>query len=163
MATKQFKGGDVSWVAKRNDASDTSRAFGYPGEPVALNSPELKKVRDYGPIDVRVIYSFFRSNPDIMGEENWRRYDHGGDVPFIQQQFARAQKTNAARYYYELTNPRVTNRFNRSDDTLDKVVTHTPSSDWFRDMHVSMNKASSTPGQGTLMVNNVRYADNYRT
>lgn len=163
MATKQYKGGDVSWVAKRNDASDTSRAFGYPGEPVALNSPELKKVRDYGPKDLRLIESYFRSNPDIMGEENWRRHEHGHDVPYIEQQFARCQLTNATRYYYELTNPRTTNRFNRQDATLDRPITHTPSSDWFRDVHVSMNKASSKPGSGTLMVNNVRYADNYRT
>jgi hypothetical protein len=163
MATRQQKGGDVAWYVKAPDAATTSRAFGYPGQPLDINSADLKRVRDYGPLDMRMIYTWHRANPEIMGEENWRRYEHGHDISWVQQEFGKSQQVNSARYYYEMSNPRVTNRFLRSDDTLDNVITHTPSSDWFRDVHVSLNKDKSKPmGDGRLMVNNVRYAQHYQ-
>lgn len=161
MATKQAKGGDVVWYAKAQDGASTSRAFGYPGAPQDVNSVEQKRVRDYGPLDLRVCYSYHRSNPEAMGEENWRRYAHGNDITWIQQLFGKSQETNSVRFNYELANPKVTNRFLRSDGTLDNMLTHTPSSDWFRDLHASMNMNSSTPGQGVLMVNNNRFATHY--
>ena len=118
-------------------------------------------IRD-GQIDLNLYQAQFSAVPSLLGMEDWRRHPHGMSMMQLSDLMTSTLETNQTRVQKELLSSRGTNKFITSDATNEKTVTLVPGSGWFYDAVASRSKPGGNDRGHGLMVNNQRYALNYK-
>jgi hypothetical protein len=92
-----------------------------------------------GPINERQWLSYYRTNPEILAEENYSKLQHGLGFPEIQGRYAEKMRVPSSRFETEFfhTQTRARKWF-RQDNTADHLPVFTMGSTWYRDANEAL-------------------------
>ncbi len=123
------------------------------GTPPGNNHPLSHKLRN-GPIDTWIYNLHYRSNPDIIAEEMYKKDPHGASFPEVQQNYAQRFQTSQVKRELELFGTERRGKiFLREDVSPEFVPTFVHYSNWFKEAVESNFRLT---GRERLLPNNTR-------